>query len=259
MQRNTMQQKLLAGEPALGVVSSIRSPIAAGLLARAGCAHVLIDHQHGEWNDASQREGIAAVYLQNVTPVVRVTHNAYSAIGRVLDAGALGVIVPMVNTAAEAQAAAFAMRYPPRGGRSSGDNMMLHLGSDYATAANAELFLAVQIETAAGLANVEAIMAVDGVDGCWVGPSDLALALGVQQGSPEHTDAIRAVLAACHKAGKVGGMFAGSAAIARRWLDEGYRFVTVSGDTALLEHGARNLLQELGAVSGAAVAPGAGA
>jgi 4-hydroxy-2-oxoheptanedioate aldolase len=259
MQRNTMQQMLLAGEPALGVVSSIASPIAAGLLARAGCAHVLIDHQHGEWNDASQREGIAAVYLQNVTPVVRVTHNDYSAIGRVLDAGALGVIVPMVNTPAEAQAAAFAMRYPPRGGRSSGDNMMLHLGSDYAAAANAEVFLAVQIETAAGLTNVDAIMAVDGVDGCWVGPSDLALSLGVKQGSPAHTEAIRSILAACRKAGKVPGMFAGSAPIARRWLEEGYRFITVSGDTALLEGGARHLLHEIDAHHAASVPEGAAA
>jgi 4-hydroxy-2-oxoheptanedioate aldolase len=259
MQRNTMQQKLLAGQPALGVVSSIRSAIAAGLLARAGCAHVLIDHQHGEWNDASQREGIAAVYLQDVTPVVRVTHNDYSAIGRVLDAGALGVIVPMVNTPAEAQAAAFAMRYPPHGGRSSGDNMMLHLGSDYAAAANAEVFLAVQIETAAGLANVDAIMAVAGVDGCWVGPADLALSLGVAQGSPEHTAALHRILQACRAAGKVGGMFAGSAQIARRWIEEGYLFVTVSGDTALLENSARSLLHELRAAAPVDAARGAAA
>jgi 4-hydroxy-2-oxoheptanedioate aldolase len=248
MPHNALQDKPRAGEASIGVASSIRSALAAGLLARAGCSHVLIDHQHGEWDDDSQRAGMAAVYLQGVTPVVRVAHNSYSAIGRALDSGALGIIVPMVSTVEEARAAASAMRYPPRGRRSSGDNLMVSLGHDYRAWADGELFLAVQIETAEGLADAEAIMQVEGVDGCWLGPSDLALSLGIEQGSKEHTQAIRRVLAACQAAGKVPGMFAGTPAIARRWIEEGYRFVTVSGDSRLLEDAARAIVQELSAV-----------
>ncbi len=95
------------------------------------------------------------------------------------------------------------------------DNLAVNLGADYNTWANDEVFLAVQIETAQGLANVDAIMATDGVDGCLVGPTDLALSLGVAQGSPEHTAGIHLVLQACRQAGKIAGMFAGTTAIAR--------------------------------------------
>lgn len=110
MQRNTMKQKLLAGDAAFGVASSIRSATAAGVLARAGSDYVLIDCQHGEWDDAGSADAIRAIYLQNVTPVTRVRSNDFGLIGRALDSGALGVVVPMVNTVAEASAAAYAMR-----------------------------------------------------------------------------------------------------------------------------------------------------
>ena len=130
------------------------------------------------------------------------------------------------------------------------DNLAVNLGADYNTWANDEVFLAVQIETAQGLANVDAIMATDGVDGCLVGPADLALSLGVAQGSPEHTAGIHRVLQACRQAGKIAGMFAGTTAIARRWLDEGYQFVTVSADARLLERATQEIVHELGAVTG---------
>ena len=93
-------------------------------------------------------------------------------------------------------------------------------------------------------------MATDGVDGCLVGPADLALSLGVAQGSPEHTAGIHRVLQACRQAGKIAGMFAGTTAIARRWLDEGYQFVTVSADARLLERATQEIVHELGAVTG---------
>lgn len=130
------------------------------------------------------------------------------------------------------------------------DNLAVNLGADYNTWANDEVFLAVQIETAQGLANVDAIMATDGVDGCLVGPTDLALSLGVAQGSPEHTAGIHLVLQACRQAGKIASMFAGTTAIARRWLDEGCQFVTVSADARLLERATQGIVHELGAVTG---------
>ena len=246
MQHNPVKQKLLAGQPAIGVFAAMRSALAAGVLARAGCDYVLIDNQHGEWDDASRHEAIRAIYLQNVVPMTRVRINDYSGIGRALDSGIMGVIVPMVNSAAEASAAAFAMRYPPRGGRSTADNLAVNLDADYGAWANDEVFLAVQIETAEGLANAEAIMSVDGVDGCLLGPADLALSLGVAQGSPEHTDAVLQILHACRRAGKNPGIFAGTPALACRWIEAGYRFITIGADARLLETAMRQTLQDVG-------------
>jgi 4-hydroxy-2-oxoheptanedioate aldolase len=243
--RNTAKEKLLAGQPALGVFSAVRSPLAAGMLARGGCDYVLIDNQHGEWDDASRQDAIRAIYLQNAVPMTRVRINDYGVIGRALDSGSLGVIVPMVNSAAEARAAAYAMRYPPRGGRSTADNLAVNLGADYHSWANDEVFLAVQIETAAGLADVDDIMAVDGVDGCLLGPADLAVSLGVAQGSPEHTAAVLRVLEACRQSGKVPGIFAGTPALGRRWLDAGYRFVSIGADARFLESAVQDIVRQV--------------
>jgi 4-hydroxy-2-oxoheptanedioate aldolase len=185
-----------------------------------------------------------------VVPMSRVRANDYGLIGRALDSGILGVIVPMVNSAEEAKAAAFAMRYAPRGGRSTADNLAANFGSDYGAWANDEVFLAVQIETAEGLANAEAIMAVDGVDACLLGPADLALSLGTVQGSPEHTAAVLQVLESCHRTGKIPGIFAGTPALARRWIEAGYRFITVGADARLLETAVRQTLQEVGIPAG---------
>ena len=250
MQHNPAKQKLLEGKPAIGTFVAMRSGLAAAMVARAGCDYVLIDNQHGEWDDASRIEAIRAVYLQNVVPMTRVRANDYGLIGRALDSGILGVIVPMVNSAEEAKAAAYAMRYAPRGGRSTADNLAAQFGSDYGAWANDEVFLAVQIETAEAVANAEAIMAVDGVDACLLGPADLALSLGTVQGTPEHTEAVLQVLEACRRTGKIPGIFAGTPALARRWIDAGYRFITVGADARLLETAVRQTLQEVGAAAG---------
>ena len=116
--------------------------------------------------------------------MARVRQNDFGAIGRLLDMGALGIIVPMVHNAEIAKAAAFAMRYPPRGGRSGGAfGVGFHGGGEYMSWADDEVFLAVQIESAEGLNNAEEIMAVEGVDGCWVGPGDLGISW-VSTGAP---------------------------------------------------------------------------
>ena len=140
MRFNSFKQKLQAGQPAIGVFSAVRSSLAAAMLARGRCDYVVLDSQHGEWDDASRTEAIRALYLQQVVPVVRVRANDYGLIGRALDSGALGVVIPMVNSAAEARAAAEAMRYPPEGGRSGADNLSAHLGNDYHSWANQEVF-----------------------------------------------------------------------------------------------------------------------
>ena len=247
---NTAKARMLAGQPALGAVAALGSPLAAELLARAGFDFVVLDCQHGNWDEDSALAGFRAVSLGGAIPMARVRQNDFYAIGRLLDRGALGVIVPLVNSAEEARAAAQAARYPPRGGRSWGPFLASHLGPGYGDWADDEIFLAVQIESAQAVEQAEAIMAVDGVDGCWVGPKDLARSMGVDVSSPAgrqaHTAAILQVLAACRNTHKIAGIDASSEANARRWLDPGFQFVTVNRDARLLSDGGQAVLKELG-------------
>ncbi len=242
---NVVKQKMIAGQPAHGIVLSIGSPMVAGILGHTGFDFVMIDYQHGDWDDTTALAAVRAISLSPAVPVARVRENDYAAIGRALDRGVLGIVVPMVNSPEEACAAAAAMRYPPNGGRSSADNLAVHYGSDYRTWADKEVFLAVQIETAQAAAQAEEIMAVDGVDACWIGPMDLALSLGVAQGAPAHEEAILGVLEACRKTGKIPGLFTPDIKTARRRLDQGFQFVTISVDISLLSEGGHAILQQL--------------
>ena len=246
---NAMKQKLLAGQPALGIVLGMGSPTIAGIAARAGFDFVLVDNQHGDWDDATTLAAFRAISLGNATPVARVRQNDFYAIGRLLDRGALGIVVPMVNTADEARAAAFAMRYPPYGGRSYAGSLAVHYGTDYDTWADRELFLAVQIETAQAAEHAEEIMAVEGVDGCWIGPMDLARSLGVGVGTPAHQEALLNVLNACRKTGKIPGLYTPNAATARLRIEQGFRFVTAADDGGLVADGAQEVLRQLGRAS----------
>jgi 4-hydroxy-2-oxoheptanedioate aldolase len=242
---NAMKQKLLAGQPALGIVLGMGSPTIAGIAARAGFDFVLVDNQHGDWDDATTLAAFRAIALGNATPVARVRQNDFYAIGRLLDRGALGIVVPMVNSAEEARDAAFAMRYPPFGGRSYAASLAVHYGEDYDTWADREVFLAVQIETAQAAENAEEIMAVEGVDGCWIGPMDLARSLGVGVGAQPHQDAILRVVDACRRTGKIPGIYTPNAATARLRIEQGFRFVTAADDSGLIADGAQEVLRQL--------------
>jgi 4-hydroxy-2-oxoheptanedioate aldolase len=243
---NPVKRRMLDGQPQLGAGVGLGSPTSAALLAQAGFDFILVDYQHGEWDDAAALAAFRAIALQGAIPMARVRQNDFYAIGRALDRGALGIVVPMVNSPAEAQAAARAMRYPPRGGRSFGGSLAIHYGADFDAWINDEVFLAIQIESAAAVEQADQIMAVDGVDGCWIGPNDLARSLGVPQGTPAHTEAILSAIAACQRAGKIPGISAADAADAQRWIDHGCRFVTASGDAALVASGGRAMLRQLG-------------
>jgi 4-hydroxy-2-oxoheptanedioate aldolase len=246
---NTMKQKLLAGGPALGIVLGTGSPTAAGIAARCGFDFVLVDNQHGDWDDGTTFAAFRTISLGNSVPVARVRQNDFYAIGRLLDRGALGIVVPMVNSVEEARAAAFAMRYPPRGGRSFALSLAVHYGLDYDTWADDEVYLGVQIETAQAAEHAEEIMAVEGVDGCWIGPMDLARSLGVAVGSAAHQGAILRVLAACHKTGKIPGIYTPNATVARARIEQGFRFVTAADDGGLVAEGSAAVLRELRGVA----------
>jgi 4-hydroxy-2-oxoheptanedioate aldolase len=246
---NTSKQRMLAGQPAVGTVLDMGSPTVAGIVARCGFDFVLVDYQHGDWDDALALAAFRAICLGSAVPMARVRQNDFYAIGRALDRGALGIIVPMVNSADEARAAAFAMRYPPQGGRSFADSLAVHYGPNQDIWANQEVFLAVQIESAQAAERAKEILAIEGVDGCWIGPMDLALSMGVAPGEPQHEDAIKRVLDACHKIGKIPGIYTPNTATARHRIEQGFLFVTASSDGALIAEGGDAVLHQLGRAS----------
>ncbi|MGQ9667174.1 MAG: HpcH/HpaI aldolase family protein [Anaerolineae bacterium] len=245
---NTVKEKMLAGKPSIGGLASLGSPLAAELLALAGSEYVLLDDQHGIWDPKSAMDAFRGIRLAGSVPMVRVGKNDFYLIGAMLDRGALGIIVPMVHTPSDAEAAAFAMRYPPRGGRSEGAYGCRMYGPEYRSTANDEVLLAVQIESGQAVENAEAIMQVNGVDACWIGPADLANSMGLDLSQPadqrRHEEAIRRVLAACQKAGKIPGI-ACSPANAQHYLDLGFLFVTAFADSWSVYDGAQETLTRL--------------
>lgn len=244
MRTNDTLHKMKAGQPALGAGLAFGSALIGELLSLAGFDFILVDMQHGLWDDQQAMMAFHSICLGNAIPMVRVQQNDFYAIGRVLDRGAMGVVVPLVNSAAEAHAAAHAVRYPPRGARSMGPTGTSFLGSDYAKQSDEELFLAVQIESQTAAEHAQEILAVDGVDGCWIGPGDLALSMGVDLSTPQgrqaHEAAILRVRDACYTTGKIPGI-AGTPETAQHWLDEGMLFVTVISDYGLIAGGSEIL------------------
>ncbi len=241
---NSVKQRLLKDETVIGTVLGIGSPLAAEIVARAGFDFVVVDTQHGAWDDLNTLYAFRTIAMGGCVPMVRVLCNDYGRIGRLLDHGALGVVIPMVNTMEESQAAARAVRYPPRGDRSFGPRWAEFHGADYTSRADEAIFLAVQIESMQAVEQAEAILAVAGVDACWIGPNDLARSMGVDYGSDAHRAAISRVLMACQKTGKIPGFAAGGDA--QEWIEKGFRFVTSSSDVGILAAGARQLRETLG-------------
>ncbi len=250
MTANSAKRRMIEGKPAIGAEVGLGSPLSGELVSPLGFDFVLVDTQHGSWADESAMLAFRGIGLGSAVPMARVRRNDYGLIGRLLDMGTMGVVVPMVNSAEEAEAAVFATRYPPLGGRSIGPFGTGYLGTDYVERANDEIFLAVQIETDVGAKNAEEIMAVDGIDGCWIGPGDLGrfmqLDLSTSEGRDAHTAAIRGIIEACRKTGKIPGIWTGSAQDAQRWIDEGCLFVTAGTDSGWVVDKARETLSQLG-------------
>lgn len=224
----------------LGYWLTLDSPVLIERMAGCGYDYVVLDAQHGEFDGRAQIAGLIAIdATAAAVGLVRVESNDPAPIGRALDSGAAGVIVPLVNSAADAAAAVAAARYPPDGVRSFGPlRSSLRIGPDPAVA-NASVLVLAMIETAAGLANVEEIAATPGLDGIYVGPSDLSLGLGAAvPGDPSVADEFAAALvrirAACDAAGIIAGIHTDSGDVAAARLAEGFTLVTVAHDVGHL-------------------------
>ncbi len=227
-----------AGEVTLGAWCMMPGPLGVETISQFDFDWVLIDMQHGCMDYETAVEMIRAADISSVCPVVRVPWNEAGIIGRVLDAGALGLIVPMIETREDAQRAVKSALYPPEGQRSFGPiRVGTRDGRDYFTHANGRVAVIPMIETANALAEIESIVSLPGVDGVFLGPFDLSLALGLRpgdnDGEPAFDNAVEKITSACRRAGKCAAVLSNENVAPLR-VKQGFQMVSVTTDIQAL-------------------------
>ncbi len=229
---------------------AIPSSISAELMALQDWDSICIDLQHGAIGYETAITMLQAISTTSKTPIVRVPANESGIIGKVLDAGAYGVICPMVNTRAEAESFVRACRYAPLGHRSVGPlRASLYAGADYVKNANSTVLAMPMIESAEAVKNLDAILATPGLDSVYVGPSDLSVSMGENSGfDPEYKDVLKAIELIAERSNKAGvmpGIHVGSVAYAKRCSDMGYRLITYLSDFRMLQQAVARSLTAL--------------
>jgi len=245
--QNTFKRALKAGKPQIGLWSTLSSNYSVEVIAGAGYDWILLDTEHSpnELENLLTQLQAAAPYPTHA--VVRVPWNDMVTIKRVLDIGAQSILIPYVSTPEEAKAAVSYTRYPPQGVRGvAGSTRASRFGrvKDYAKRAHEELCVLVQVENQQGLDNIEAIAAVDGVDGVFIGPADLHASLGYmgEITNPKVMPVIDEAIKRIRKAGKAPGILTPNEEHAKRQLGVGALFVAVGNDIGILARGAEALL-----------------
>jgi 4-hydroxy-2-oxoheptanedioate aldolase len=246
MRENTLKRLWREDKPAFGAWLFLPDAFSAEVMARLGFDWVCIDMQHGLIDYQMALSMLQAISTTPAVPIVRVPWNDPAIIMKALDAGAYGVIIPLINDRAETEAAVAACRYPPLGIRSYGPiRAALYGGPGYAAAADGEICCIPMIETASALANLDEILTVPGVDAVYVGPMDLSLSIGIPPvldgDAPEYVAARQRILAACRRHNVVAGINSTDETAAAR-AAEGFRFVLVSTDIGNLTQGAERQL-----------------
>jgi 4-hydroxy-2-oxoheptanedioate aldolase len=237
MRPNGIKQLFSRKQCALGGWCAVGSPYSAELMGHGGYDTVVVDLQHGMIFIEQAMSMLAALSSTPAVPMVRVSENHFFEINKLLDAGAYGVICPMIDDEAAARRFISACRYPPSGTRSYGPTRgFLYGGPDYFSGANDEILTLGMIETPQGLRNVDAIAAVEGLDGLFIGPADLSLALGVSpvpdwRAGPLAA-AIDAILASARRHGKLAGIYCTSLAFAQDMKKKGFDYINLSNDAA---------------------------
>jgi len=250
MKKNRVKELWREGKAAVGTWMVLGSPITAEILARMGFDWVVIDTEHGAIDIGTMQSIIQTVNATDAVPMVRVPWNDPALIKRALDAGAWGLVIPMVNSREEAMRAVQATRYPPQGIRSyGGPRARLYGGVDYFEHANEEIALIVQIEHIEAVNHVDEILSVEGVDAYFIGPSDLAISMGIKPGldqtNPDHVAAITKVIEAGKKHGVPGGLHVGSAEAVNERIAQGCQFIALSSDEGFLRGGASVALSKV--------------
>ena len=247
---NKLKARLAAGKACVNGWLAIPSGFSAEVMAQCGWDSVTVDMQHGVQDYQSMVQCFQAMQAHPVTPLVRVPWNEPGIIGKALDGGAMGIVCPMVNNRAEAQALATYSLYPPMGKRSNGPIRAGAYGdaTPYQATANDEVLIIPMIETQEAIDNIDAILDVPGISGIYVGPSDLGLSLGLEprldREEPQVLKIYEKLTAACKKRNQFAGIHNGTATYAARAFGMGFQLCTIANDSGLMAMAAR------GAVNG---------
>lgn len=250
--KNAILEKFRRGEPSLGIISHLLSAPAIEVLAYTGMDYVLIDLEHSPIGAEHAAQLVGVAQGAGLAPLVRVDGIERSPILKMLDAGAAGLVVPQLETVEQARKLVGYAKFPPLGNRGYcptrdggwGSGSCYERGMDgYMAEANASTLLIPQCETAGCLEHIEEIAAVEGVDGIFIGPFDLSIALGIpgQFGDPLLTEGIERVRRACAAAGKLCIMYAGSGEAAKRYFDQGFPSAAAGLDIEVLKLAVRGI------------------
>ena len=260
---NGVKRLWAEGKGAVNGWLSIGNGFTAEIMAAQGYDSLTVDLQHGAFDYAAALPMLQALRASGVTPLARVPWLDPGAIMKMLDAGAYGIICPMINDRAETERFVSYLRYPPEGTRSYGPTrVIISSGADYGTKADAEILGFAMIETADGVKNIAEIVATPGLDGIYVGPSDLTLGLhgrrfpaGFDREEPEMVEVIHRILDAAHGAGIKAGLHCGTPDYAAKALGWGFDLVTLSNDVRLLAAAAGASVGRLRQLTGAETTP----
>jgi 4-hydroxy-2-oxoheptanedioate aldolase len=258
MRPNLVRQAWSRGDAAINGWLSIPSSLSAEIMANQKFTSVTVDMQHGIIDYQVAVTMLQAMAYAPITPFVRVPWNDPASIMKALDAGAYGIICPMINSPEQAASLVNSCRYAPVGGRSWGPTRVsLWAGADYGARANDEIVVMPMIETAEALRNLDQILEVPGVDGVYVGPADLSLSMGgkaaMDQTDPKLLEILATIADACQRHRVTAGIHTGSAAYGNRMIAAGYRFITLGSDGRFL---AAKMAEELAQLTSAPAAIG---
>ncbi len=258
MRENKLKSIWARGEAVVNGWLSIPSAFSAEVMAHQGFDSLTVDMQHGVIDYQVAVTMLQGISTTGAMPLARVPWNDPARLMKILDAGAYGIICPMVNTREEAEALVRACKYPPRGYRSWGPvRASIYAGADYGDHANDDIVVMPMIETAEAMKNLDEILSVPGVDGVYVGPSDLSLALGLKprldQTDAPVVEAQQKIVEACKRHGVVAGIHNSTATYALKMIAAGYQFVTLASDS---RHMAAKAAEEVAVVRKSGVVGG---
>lgn len=243
-----IKEVLQSKRPIFGTTLLIDSTRVAEIIGRCGFDFVMVDTLHGHFDKSKATDAIRALAVTGTFPMGRVAHNDPGRINDLLDAGALGLVVPMVNSAQEAAEAVRSTFYPPKGIRSKGSVATILYGEDYAKRANENIVLFIMIETPEAVERVDEILTVRGVDACLLGTSDLMFALGCKKDDLAFIRSIARVIEAGERHGIPIGMAVKEVQEAKEWRDKGAAFFLVPHDLFILHTAAKALAGSFRAV-----------
>ena len=247
MIQNRTRARLKAGEAVVGTWLGVPSPISARFMAQLGFDYLTVDMEHQPIGIETAAAMFAVIAAAGVTPLARVPWNTGENIKRVLDCGAHGIVVPMVNTRAEAEAVVAAAKYPPDGVRSVGGALhAMNFGTDPATyyaRANGEILVVVQAESPEGVANAAEILSVPGIDAVFIGPNDLLAQMGqtprMESDAPQFVEALEHIVRTADRFGVAPGIHTANNEMCGRRMAQGFRFMAIASDARFMVAGAQ--------------------